>query len=287
MGTLYLVATPLGNLEDITLRALRILREVSLIATEDTRTTGQLLKHFDIHRPLVSYYEHNKVTRLERILAALAEGDVALVSEAGTPLFSDPGYELVQAVIAQGFPVISIPGPSALMAALPASGLPTDRFLFLGFLPRKAGDRQRALQEVQAEKATLVFFEAPHRLRDSLADMVDLLGGERPIAVCRELTKLHEEIWRGTLAEAQHEWQQREPRGEFTLVIGGASPRPEWDQAQVIAGLTRAMVAGVSVKDAVRQLTDQSGWGKRQVYALAQKIKEAETEGESDGYLQK
>ncbi len=278
MGILYLVATPLGNLEDITLRALRILREVSLIATEDTRTTGQLLKHFDLHRPLVSYYEHNKVTRLERILAALEEGDVALVSEAGTPLLSDPGYELVRAAVERGFPVVPIPGPSALGAALPASGLPTDRFLFLGFLPRKAGDRRRLLQEVAAEKATLVFFEAPHRLREALADMIDCLGADRSIAVCRELTKLHEEIWRGTLAGAGSEWQQRDPRGEFTLVVSGAPTPINWDQTRVEAELVRIIAAGVSVKDAVRQVVDQSGWGKREVYALAQRVKEAQAE---------
>ena len=278
MGTLYIVATPLGNLEDITLRALRILREVSLIATEDTRTTGQLLKHFEIRRPLVSYYEHNKVTRLERLLEALAEGDVALVSEAGTPLISDPGYELVRAAIERGFEVIAIPGPSALTVALPASGLPLDRFLFLGFLPRKTGDRRRLLEEVKSQKATLLFFEAPHRLRDALADMVDILGADRPIAACRELTKLHEEIWRGTLAEARREWEQREPRGEFTLVIGGAPPALNWDQAQVEMALTKTLAAGVSLKDAVRQVTSQSGWGRREVYALAQKLNKAKVE---------
>ncbi len=278
MGTLYLVATPLGNLEDITLRALRILREVSLIATEDTRTTGQLLKHFEIRCPLVSYYEHNKVTRLERMLEALAEGDVALVSEAGTPLISDPGYELVQAAIERGFAVISIPGPSALTVALPASGLPLDRFLFLGFLPRKTGDRRRLLEEVKSQKATLLFFEAPHRLRDTLADMVDILGADRPIAACRELTKLYEEIWRGTLAEARREWEQREPRGEFTLVIGGAPPALDWDQAQVEMALTKTLAAGVSLKDAVRQVTSSSGWGRREVYALAQKLNKAKAE---------
>ena len=278
MGTLYIVATPLGNLEDITLRALRILREVSLIATEDTRTTGQLLKHFEIRRPLVSYYEHNKVTRLERVLEALAEGDVALVSEAGTPLISDPGYELVRVAIERGFAVISIPGPSALTVALPASGLPLDRFLFLGFLPRKTGDRRRLLEEVKSQKATLLFFEAPHRLRDTLADMVDILGADRPIAACRELTKLHEEIWRGTLAEARREWEQREPRGEFTLVVGGAPPALDWDQAQVEMALTKTLAAGVSLKDAVRQVTSQSGWGRREVYALAQKLNKAKAE---------
>lgn len=273
MPTLYLVATPVGNLEDITLRALRILRQVALIATEDTRTTGQLLKHFNIHCPLLSYYEHNKVTRLERVLAALEQGDVALVSEAGTPLFSDPGYELVLAAIERGFPVVSIPGPSALTAALPASGLPTDRFLFLGFTPRKAGERRRWLQEVATQPATLVCFEAPHRLRETLADLIDIFGGERRISVCRELTKLHEEIWRGTLAEAEQEWNQREPRGEFTLVIAGAPPAVTWTESQVEAALSKMTETGVSGKEAIRQVTDYSGWSKRDVYALAQKIK--------------
>lgn len=273
MGTLYLVATPLGNLEDITLRALRILKQVSLVATEDTRTTGRLLKHFEISCPLVSYYEHNKLDRLERIMAALAQGDVALVSEAGTPLLSDPGFELVQAAIAQGFEVVSIPGPSAITAALPASGLPTDRFLFLGFLPRKAGERRRLLASVSAQPVTLIFFEAPHRLRATLADMVEVLGPARLAAVCREMTKLHEEIWRGTLAEALAEWQQREPRGEFTLIVAGAAPAAAWDQARVEAALAELLRAGVSPKMAARQVTTQSGWPKREVYALAQQIK--------------
>lgn len=273
MGTLYIVATPLGNLEDITLRALRVLREVALIATEDTRTTGRLLKHFEISCPMVSYYEHNKLVRLERVLAALAQGDVALVSEAGTPLLSDPGYELVQAALAKGFDVVSIPGPSALTAALPASGLPPDRFLFLGFLPRKAAERRRLLTDVMAESATLVCFEAPHRLPASLADLVDILGGERKIAVCRELTKLYEEIWRGTLAEAQQEWTGRKPRGEFTLVVAGAAPPPAWSETQVATALNEALDRGLTAKTAVQQITARSGWPKRDVYALAQQIK--------------
>lgn len=273
MNTLYLVATPVGNLEDITLRALRILGQVSLIATEDTRTTGQLLKHFDLHCPLLSYYEHNKVTRLERVLAALEAGDVALVSEAGTPLFSDPGYELVLAAIERGFSVVSIPGPSAVTAALPASGLPVDRFLFLGFTPRKAGERRRWLQEVATQTATLVCFESPHRLRETLTDLIDILGQERRIAVCREMTKLHEEIWRGSLAEAQQEWSQREPRGEFTLVIAGAPPAATWTESQVESALQEAIRAKKPLKEVVRQVTDESGWLKRDVYALAQKIK--------------
>jgi 16S rRNA (cytidine1402-2'-O)-methyltransferase len=273
IGTLYIVATPLGNLEDITLRALRILREVALIATEDTRTTGRLLKHFEISCPMVSYYEHNKLIRLERVLAALAQGDVALVSEAGTPLLSDPGYELVQAALAEGFDVVSIPGPSALTAALPASGLPPDRFLFLGFLPRKAAERRRLLAEVTSEPATLVCFEAPHRLPATLADLVDMLGGERKIAVCRELTKLYEEIWRGTLAEAQQEWTRRKPRGEFTLVVAGAPPPAAWSETQVTTALTEARDRGLSTRAAVQQITARSGWPKRDVYALAQQIK--------------
>jgi 16S rRNA (cytidine1402-2'-O)-methyltransferase len=196
MGTLYLVATPIGNLEDITLRALRVLRECSLVAAEDTRITGRLLAHFDIKKPLISHYEHSKLANTERIVAALDGGDVALVSEAGMPLFSDPGYELVQAAIERGFSVVSIPGPSALTAALPLSGMPMDRFLYLGFLPRKVSDRRRILAEVASVRATLVFFEAPHRLRATLADAVDGLGGDRRCAVCRELTKRYEEVWR-------------------------------------------------------------------------------------------
>jgi len=272
MGTLYIIATPLGNLEDMSLRALRILREVALIATEDTRTTGRLLKHFDINCPLISYYEHNKLARLDRILATLEEGDVALVSEAGTPLLSDPGYELVRAAIEHDFRVIAIPGPSAVTTALPASGLPTDRFLFLGFLPRRAGDRRRVSEEVKTQTATLVLFEAPHRLYAALVDMAEVLGPDRAIAVCRELTKLHEEIWRGSLAEARQEWNQRQPRGEFTLVVAGAASEPSWDEAQVEVALASLITAGETTKDAVRQVTEKSGWSKREVYALAQKI---------------
>ena len=276
MGTLYIVATPLGNLEDITLRALRVLREASLIAAEDTRTTGRLLKHFSISCPMISYHEHNKAGRLPRVLDSLARGDVALVSEAGMPLFSDPGYELVRAALEQGFQVTSIPGPSALTAALPVSGLPLDSFCFLGFLPRKAGDRRRRLAEVASQSSTLVFFETPHRLRATLADMIDVLGGDRLISVCRELTKLHEEIWRGSLVEAHQEWTERAPRGEFTLVVAGASPPPAWSRAQVETALIELLANGVKAKEAVSRVAAESGWPRRDVYALAQHIKKAE-----------
>lgn len=273
MTTLYFVPTPLGNLEDITLRALHTLRQVSLIATEDTRTTGRLLKHFDIDCPMLSYHEHSGPARLERVLGALAQGDVALVSEAGTPLLSDPGYRLLQAALERGFEVVALPGPSAITTALSASGLPTDRFLFAGFLPRKASERRRTLAEVSAQPATLVFFEAPHRVRAALADMAEIFGGERAIAVCRELTKLHEEIWRGALAQAAQEWTDREPRGEFTLVVAGAKESTaEWQPAQVKQALSTAIADGLSTKDAVKLVALQSGWSKRDVYALAQKI---------------
>ena len=275
MGTLYIVPTPLGNLEDITLRAVRILGQVDLIATEDTRTTGKLLKHLEISCPMVSYFEHSNPAQRRRVLDALESGDVALVSEAGTPLLSDPGYVLVQAAIKKNIPVVPLPGPSALTTALSASGLPTDQFLFLGFLPRKAGERQRLLARVSEQKATLVFFESPHRLQNTLADIVDTLGGDRHIAMCRELTKLYEEIWRGTVADAQKEWAEREPRGEFTLVVAGADPPAAWDKAQVELALNEALAAGATAKDAVRQVTDSSGWPKRKVYAMIQNIKQA------------
>jgi 16S rRNA (cytidine1402-2'-O)-methyltransferase len=273
MTTLYLVPTPLGNLEDITLRALRVLRQVSVVATEDTRTTGKLLKHFDIKCSMISYHEHSKQGHLDRVLHALAQADVALVSEAGMPLLSDPGYKLVRAAIEQGVDVVGLPGPSAITTALAVSGLPTDRFLFWGFLPRKQNERRNVLTELATQPATLLFFEAPHRVQASLADMADIFGPDRSISVCRELTKLHEEIWRGTVAGALETWTKRDPRGEFTLVVAGASPPAAWDVTKVEQALSQALAAGMTRKDAVRQVTDQSGWSKRDVYALAQKIK--------------
>jgi 16S rRNA (cytidine1402-2'-O)-methyltransferase len=274
MGKLYIVPTPIGNLEDITLRALRVLREVDLIATEDTRTTGRLLKHFEIECPMLSYHEHNEEARLERILQSLAQGDVALVSEAGTPIFSDPGYKLVRTAIDQDFEVSALPGPSALLAALPASGLPLDRFSFYGFLPRKAGARRQLLAEVASQQNTLVFFETPHRLQSSLTDMVDILGEMRSIAICRELTKLYEEIWRGTLIEACQVWHERNPRGEFTLVVAGASVATVmWDQAQVEVAVTEALAAGNSCKGIAQEVAAQSGWSKKEVYTLALQVK--------------
>jgi 16S rRNA (cytidine1402-2'-O)-methyltransferase len=269
MGTLFLVATPIGNLEDITARALRVLHEASLIAAEDTRHTRKLLTHFDIHTPLTSYFEHNKLSKLDEILGALAAGDVALVSDAGTPGLSDPGYELVRAALDAGHTVTPIPGPSALVAALVASGLPTDAFLYLGFLPRKDSERLQLLDAVAHEPRTLVAYEAPHRLLDTLADIESALG-DRPVAVARELTKLHEEIFRGAASAARAHFGAKEILGEITLVIGGASALQEeaWDEARVWRSLEPLLEEGMKPKEAARFVAGLCGWPSREVYKL-------------------
>ena len=218
MGILYVVATPIGNLEDISKRAIRILQEVSLIAAEDTRKTGRLLNAYDIKTPMTSYFEHSKLTKLDYILDRLEEGDVALVSDAGTPGLNDPGYDLIVAAAKQGITVMPIPGPSVVVAALVVSGLPTARFTYLGYLPHKSSDRRRFLKSVINESATLVILETPHRLKEALTDILNTLG-DRRIVVCRELTKLYEEIFRGTVSGAIAHFTA--PRGEFALVIEG------------------------------------------------------------------
>lgn len=274
MPTLYIVATPIGNLEDITLRAIRVLREVGLIAAEDTRVTRKLLERYDIHTPLTSYHEHNKAARLPALLEALAEKDVALVSDAGMPGINDPGAELVAAAAEHGFPVVPVPGPSALTTAIAVSGLPIEQFLYLGFLPRKPGERRRLLESLASERRALVAFETPHRLAESLGDALDILG-DRRIAVCRELTKLHEEVFRGTISGALAHFQQ--PRGEFTLVTEGASAteagaRPALagamteDDVRVL--LARLRAEGLGAKQAVALAVKESGLPRRQVYRL-------------------
>ncbi len=266
MGTLYLVATPIGNLEDITLRALRLLREVNLIAAEDTRHTGRLLAHYEIDTPQLSYHEHNKLTQLDAVLRTLESGDVALVSDAGMPGLSDPGYELVRVAIAQGFPIVPIPGPSALTAALVTSGLPTNAFVYLGFLPRRASERRRLLTELVSERRTLIAFESPRRLAAALEDILATLG-DRRIAVARELTKLYEEIWRGPVSEARSHFAG-EVRGEITLVIAGASAPPAWDEDQVRDQVAQLMDEGVPHRQAAKQVAQVSGWSRRDVYQL-------------------
>lgn len=269
MGTLYVVGTPIGNLEDISLRALRILGEVDLIAAEDTRRTRKLLTHYGIKRPLSSYHEHNKLTKLDELLCTLRQKDVALVSEAGMPGLSDPGYELIEAAIARGIPVVPVPGPSALITALVVSGLPTDSFLFLGFLPRRQKERRHLLASVAGERHTLVAFEAPHRLRSSLADLKDVLG-DRRIALARELTKVYEEVWRGSVSQALAHFEENPPRGEFTLVIEGArEEQVAWDEGQVMEVLAELVAEGVERKEAVKAVSELAGWPKREVYKVA------------------
>ncbi len=222
MGTLFLVATPIGNLEDITLRALRVLREARLIAAEDTRHTRILLDHYAITTPCVAYHEHNKLARLSTILAALAEGDVALVSDAGTPALADPGFELVAACIEAGFTITAVPGPSALLAALVASGLATDRFTYVGFLPRRSVERRALLNEMTGLTMTMICFEAPHRLLATLEDMLEVLG-DRRLVVAAELTKRFEQLRRGRVSEVLEHFRLQRPRGEYTLVIEGVA----------------------------------------------------------------
>jgi 16S rRNA (cytidine1402-2'-O)-methyltransferase len=268
MPRLYVIGTPIGNLEDITLRALRILQAVDLIAAEDTRKARVLLDHNHIDTPVTSFFEGNERLKVNAILDALEHGDVALISEAGMPGISDPGYLLIRAAIERDIPVTPVPGPSAHTAALVASGLPTDRFLFLGFLPRKASERESALRDIASVRATLVCYEAPHRLKATLQAMHRVLGN-RQVAVCRELTKLYEETWRGDLDGALAHVEAQPPRGEYTLVVAGASEEAaRWDEGRVRAALAAHLAQGVSRSQAAREVAALSGWSRRDVYAL-------------------
>ena len=264
MLTLYVVATPIGNLEDISLRALRILREVKLIAAEDTRKTKRLLVTYDIKTPMTSYHEHNKRSKLDYILGRLEDGDVALVSEAGMPGMSDPGYELIAAAHQRGIPVVPIPGPSAVVTALVISGLPTDRFVYIGFLPHKANARQRLLESVAHEYGTIVALESPHRLLATL-NAILLILGDRKIAICRELTKIHEEVSRGTISQAIKHFTR--PRGEFTLVIEG---KREKDKPQLTEDIERQLhymyQSGVTAKEAIAKISGETGLPRKELY---------------------
>ena len=276
MGTLYLVATPIGNLEDITLRAINVLRQARLIAAEDTRQTMKLLQRFEVHTPAISYHEHNKLSqgRINEILNALAEGDVALVSDAGMPGLNDPGYELVGAALEAGYPVSPIPGASAPVSALVVSGLPTDAFLYLGYLPRKSSERRRRLEEVQAYPYTLIFLETPHRLQEALEDLQTVLG-DRRVAVARELTKMYEEIFRGTLSQAQAHFEQHEPRGEFTLVVAGKGEEAAgpWSEDQLADALREGIASGMPQSQLAGEVAARSGWQRRDVYRKIMEIK--------------
>jgi len=264
MPTLYVVATPIGNLEDISLRALRILRDANLIAAEDTRKTRRLLTAHNIRTPMTSYYEHNKLTKLEYILGSLEEGNVALVSEAGTPGMSDPGYELIAEASRRGIPVVPVPGPSAVVTAVTVSGLATDRFLYLGFLPRKAGSRQKLLESVADEPGTIVILEAPHRLTATLKAMLDVLG-DRRIAVCRELTKVHEEVFRGSISRAIDHY--KEPRGEFTLVLEGNTETNKPLLAEdTEKRLHKMRLSGVTAREAISRVASETGLSRKELY---------------------
>ncbi len=267
-SALYIVATPIGNLEDITLRALRVLKECDAIACEDTRQTRKLLDHFDVpSKPLLSYHEHNEVERTADLLTRLQGGaSIALVTDAGTPLVSDPGYRVVAAAIAAGIPVVPIPGPSAALAALSAAGLATDAFRFCGFLPPKSSQRRKVIEEHARESCTLIFYEAPHRILDALEDVTAVLGA-RPVVVAREVTKLHEEFLRGTAEEVRTQLAARPSvRGEITLLIGKANA-PSVDTTVSAEDAVRALeAAGVPRMEAIKRIARERGLGKRDLY---------------------
>ena len=270
-GMLYLVATPIGNLGDFSPRAVETLARADFIAAEDTRVSVKLLNHFDIRKPLVSYHEHNRAAAGQTILARLLEGETcALVTDAGTPAISDPGQDLVALCAANGVTVQAIPGCCAAIAALAVSGLDTGRFTFEGFLPSGKKERRAALEELTGEVRTMVFHEAPHRLRSALADMAEVLG-DRPVALCRELTKLHEETVRTTLAQAAAYYAANEPRGEYVLVVAGRE-RQSQTQLTLEEGVERVLrlrADGVRMKDAVRQVADDTGLSRNELYDAA------------------
>jgi len=270
-GILYLIATPIGNLEDMTFRAIRILQEVDLIAAEDTRHTGKLLHHFQIKTPQISYHEHNRHQRLPELIDKLLLGKtIALVTDAGMPGISDPGYELVKACADANIPIIPIPGACACIVALSGSGLPTDRFIFEGFLAAKGKERRRSLEVLKNESRTIILYESPHRLRQTLADLGNYLGMDREIVLARELTKLYEEFWRGKIGDAIAHYTHREPQGEFTIVIAGVSTiAPILSEEAIKAQLQELINQGVTKSQASRELAEKTSLPRRQIYQIA------------------
>ncbi|HKE35004.1 MAG TPA: 16S rRNA (cytidine(1402)-2'-O)-methyltransferase [Candidatus Acidoferrum sp.] len=269
-GCLYLVGTPIGNLEDITLRAVRILKEVDQIACEDTRHTQKLLAHYDIHKPLVSYHEHNEGKRAAELAAAMEEGaKIALVSDAGMPLVSDPGHRLVELCLQKHIPLVPIPGPSALLAALSGSGMPTEEFLFVGFLPARSGERRRAFERLRMEERTIILYEAPHRVAQCVADALEILG-DRPACLAREVTKLHEEFLRGKLSEVLTSLEERPVRGEITLILGppAAEVRAHGDSSQTLAARVEELMqqAKLERKEALKLAAKERGLTRRAAY---------------------
>jgi 16S rRNA (cytidine1402-2'-O)-methyltransferase len=268
---LVLIATPIGNLGDLSPRAIIELTNAAAIACEDTRRTGRLLEHAGVpRRPLIVVNDHTEAAAVPAVLERIGAGErVAVVSDAGTPGISDPGERLVRAAVAAGFSVEVVPGPSAAITALVASGLPTGRFVFEGFLPRKGSGRSERLAELAAERRTLVLYEAPHRLKRTLGDLASVMEGARPVVLARELTKLHEEIWRGTLDAALARCAEVEPRGEYVIVIDGAPPPADATDADLLQALADARGRGASTKDAVAEVADRLAVAKKRVYDLA------------------
>ena len=273
-GTLYLVATPIGNLGDFSPRAVATLESVDFIAAEDTRVSVKLLNHFGVKKPLVSYHEHNRAAAGQAIVARLLSGEsCALVTDAGTPAISDPGEDLVRLCGQQGVTIQAVPGCCAAVCALAVSGLPTGRFTFEGFLPSGKKERREQLQELTGETRTMVFHEAPHRLRATLSDMAELLGGDRAVALCRELTKLHEETVRTTLSDAVSLYAEQEPRGEYVLVVAGRQPSAAaaLTLEEGVALVLRRRAEGMRLKDAVRAVADDTGLSRNALYDAALK----------------
>ena len=270
-GILYLVGTPIGNLEDITLRAIRILQEVNAIAAEDTRRTGKLLQHLHINTPQLSYNEHNHNFRIQDLVSRLQQGEkIALVTDAGMPSISDPGYQLVCDAIASGIRIVPIPGGTAVISALAVSGLPTDRFVFEGFLPLKQKFRQERLNTLQNETRTIVFYEAPHRILKTLQDFDQVFGGDRNLVLARELTKVYEEIWRGTIKEATALYtHSRQPKGEYTIVVAGATePVNTLTESELKQELQQLLAQGLTRSQASRQLAKLTSLSRREIYQL-------------------
>lgn len=272
-GVLYVVATPIGNLEDITLRALRVLKEVNLIAAEDTRHTQTLLHHYDITTPLTSYHEHNERNKAAPLIARLGRGEnIALVSDAGTPAISDPGYRLIGAAIRATITVVPIPGASAALAVLSASGLPSDRFTYEGFLPAAKQERRNKLRTLKGESRTMIFYEAPHRLKESLEDLRQIFG-DREISIGREVSKLHEEFLRGAVTTVLHELADRHIKGELTLIVHGATAEFAIAEDQLNAEIVRLIAGGSGVKEISELIGEWYGLAKREVYRRVLEIK--------------
>ena len=276
MGMLYLCATPIGNLGDITLRVLRVLQEADVIAAEDTRQTIKLLNHYEIKTPLISYHEHNKIEKTPVLVKRMLEGEtIALVTDAGTPAISDPGEDLVRACYEAGIEVTSLPGPAAVITALTLSGMSARRFTFEGFLPMDKKERELVLERFRTTTCTTIFYEAPHRLKKTLALLAETVGGERKIAVCKELTKRHETRLGMTLAEAVDFYEENEPKGEFVLVLEGADPKEQkeqeqqqWQQMPLQEHMDRYLSQGLSKKDAMKAVAKDRGMQKREIYNL-------------------